>query len=68
MCSIAKLLQENMEHRTLVVDLLADGEVVPHPELVLFTKTQAGPTESGSTLASENPAREAPALRLGLRV
>ena len=31
MCSIAKLLQENMEHRTLVVDLLADGEVVPIP-------------------------------------
>ena len=25
MCSIAKLLQENMEHRMLVVDLPADG-------------------------------------------
>ena len=35
MRSIAKLLQENMEHRMLVVDLPADGEVVLHPELVL---------------------------------
>ena len=35
MRSIAKLLQETVKHCMLVVDLPADGEVVPHPELVL---------------------------------
>ncbi|MGB3659965.1 MAG: hypothetical protein WA754_14900 [Pseudolabrys sp.] len=35
MCSIAKLLQETVEHSVLVVDFTAQCEVVSHPELVL---------------------------------
>jgi hypothetical protein len=35
MCSIAKLLQETVEHRVLVVDFTAQCDVVSHPELVL---------------------------------
>ena len=38
MCSIAKLLQETVEHSVLVVDFTAQCEVVSHPELVVCTE------------------------------